>query len=112
MKNNRARILVISLVCVNFGIKAQEKPSEDFKKTNLNVIRAEKPSVIFKFEPDYLVSVESGREQQKRNREILDTLSISERKKKKLLKKMFKSDFLEHLSKTRVVDTKFEDVDE
>ncbi len=67
----------------------------------------EKSSSIFKFEPDYLDTVEEDKVTQKRNREILDTLSISERKRKRLLKKVFTKNFYEDLS--RVADIKFED---
>lgn len=64
-------------------------------------------SSIFKFEPDYLAAIEDEKTNQAKNRAIVDTLSISERRKKRLLKKIFKKNFSEDLS--RVVDTKFED---
>ena len=68
----------------------------------------EPDSTLNCFEPDFMTSVVSERKQIKRNKNILDTLSVSERQKKKLLKKMFKSDFTEHLSKKGLVDTEFE----
>ncbi|WP_299433202.1 hypothetical protein [uncultured Maribacter sp.] len=80
-------------------IKVAEKIKEDKEKK-------EEPS-IFKFEPDYLAAIEKEKTNQAKNRAILDTLSISEGRKKRLLKKIFKKNFSEDLS--RVVETKFED---
>ncbi|WP_298475631.1 hypothetical protein [uncultured Maribacter sp.] len=107
MKKNSIQLVVVCLCCITFNLHGQESS----KEVVVALDSKEKSSHIFKFEPDYMTSIASEREQQKRNKEIVDTLSISERKKKKLLKKTFKNDFSEYLSKTRVADTKFEDVE-
>lgn len=111
MKRKIKIVVVICLLSTSISLVAQENSSETIKKTDIQDSSDEKSSSIFRFEPDYLTSVENERAQQRKNREILDTLSISERKKKRLLKKVFKNDFSEYLSKTTVVDTKFEDVE-
>lgn len=75
-----------------------------------------------KFEPEMVISVE-GRTQMKevrlaeieRGKNIIDTLNISERKKRKLLGDLYWSPYSDRLEKNipdiKIVDTKFEEDD-
>ncbi|RKR13148.1 hypothetical protein CLV91_1863 [Maribacter vaceletii] len=106
-------ILTIVSFLLTFCIYSQENIEEwkvedlKFSSSITNKKEEEKKSSIFKFEPDYLSAIKKEKVAQVRNREIVDTLSISEKKKKRLLKKVFKKNFSEELS--RMVDIKFED---
>lgn len=75
-----------------------------------------------KFEPEMVISIE-GRTQMKeerlaeieRGKHIIDTLDVSQRKKRKLLGDLYWSPYSDRLEKnitdTKIVDTKFEEDD-
>lgn len=61
-----------------------------------------KELLMYKFEPDYLVSVELRREEIKKAKESLDTMDISDRMRKKLLKDLLMNKPTKRLSKVGV----------
>ncbi len=65
--------------------------------------------LMFKFEPDYLASIEARKTDIREGIKIIDTMDISDRKRRKLIKQLFKSTPSKKDSKTRLVETKFED---
>ena len=68
---------------------------------------------MFKFEPDFLAKTEAKKARIERARKILDTLDIPERRKRKLLlKDLYKNGITDRLSKSVLADIQFEDVDE
>lgn len=69
----------------------------------------EEGPLMFKFEPEFLTSLEIRREKIKKTRAIIDTLDISDRKRRRLLKDLYKNGISERLSKALVAETKFED---
>ncbi len=85
-----------------------EKPEKPNKSPRPGEEEEEGPS-IFKFEPTYMMSVEAKRERLRRTRSMLDTMDISERKRRKLLKDLYKNGMTEQLQKILVTETKFED---
>jgi len=117
MKNTLKYALLVCLCSLSFSIKAQdtaqndEAAPKDLASIEVEAEEEDSAPSIFKFEPDYLTSVETERKEVKENKEILDTLSVSERRRKKLLKRMFKNDFKQHLSKKGLVGTKYEDTE-
>lgn len=68
--------------------------------------------LMFKFEPDFLTSVEFRREKIKKTRAIIDTLDISDRKRRRLLRDLYKNGISERLSKAMMAETKFDDAAE
>ena len=69
----------------------------------------EQGPMIFKFEPDYLLSVEDRKQQILKYRAIIDTMNISERKRRALLKDLYKNGHTARFSKALLADIKFED---
>ncbi len=67
--------------------------------------------MIFKFEPDYLLSVEERKLEILHYRAVIDTLAISDRKRRVLLKDLYKNGMSDRLSKALMAETKFEHVD-
>ena len=92
---------------------AQSKESDTLSKK----LKVEKWTVLEEYEPDMILSAEDRIAlkkkrivEAKRRRGILDTMDISDRKRKKLLKDLYKNPFSDRLMKT-LADTKFEDED-
>jgi len=69
----------------------------------------EKGPSMYKFEPDFIAATDAKKARIEMARKILDTMDISERKKRKLLKDLYKSGISDRLSKTILADVKFED---
>lgn len=67
--------------------------------------------MMFKFEPNFLSLTERRRKEMAQTRRILDTLDISESKRKKLLKDLYKNRLTKRLSKALIVDNKFEEAE-
>jgi len=102
--------LSVVFFLLTFCIYSQKKDNTWEVEVISNIPKTEEDeeeSFIFKFEPNYLAAIEDEKASQAKNRAILDTLSISERKKKRLRKKVFTKNFSQDLS--RVADIKFED---
>ncbi len=83
------------------GVQSKEIPVED----------QEHGPMIFKFEPDYLLSVEDRKQQILKYRAIIDTMNISERKRRALLKDLYKNGHTARFSKALLAETKFEDIE-
>ncbi len=90
--------------------QTDEKPKAPTKAL-LEEEEEEGPS-MYKFEPDFLAATEAKKARIERARRILDTMDISERRKRKLLKDLYKNGVSDRLSKTVLADVKFEDVDD
>jgi len=87
-------------------LKAQNILEE--KKTD-SVDRETEGPLMYKFEPNFLGAEEQRKKDIKFARAIIDTLTISERKRRKLLKNLYKNGVSERLTSTWLVDSKFED---
>ncbi len=85
---------------------SQNKDKIDAK----NAEEEEEGPIIYKFEPNYVSSTERRREEMAQTRRILDTLDISENKRRKLLRDLYKNGLTKRLSKALIADNKFEDV--
>ncbi|NHF60004.1 hypothetical protein FK220_011670 [Flavobacteriaceae bacterium TP-CH-4] len=104
--------LLMVLGCMVLGTSdgiAQTSQEQPEKPVGMPQGEEDEGPAIFRFEPDYLLSVEAKRERLRRTRKILDTMDISERKRRKLLKDLHKNGWTERLQKILVVDTKFEE---
>jgi hypothetical protein len=87
-----------------------------------NEIRVKQKTKMEKFEPEMVISVEERTQMKEdrlaeieRGKRIIDTMNISERKKRKLLGDLYWSPYSDRLEKnisnTKIVDTKFEEDD-
>lgn len=91
------------------GLRSQNK----LEKKNGDLVEEEEEGpLMYKFEPNFLGAEEQRKRDIKLARTIIDTLTISERKRKRLLKDLYKNGVSERLSKTWLVDAKFEDFDD
>ncbi|MEO0526232.1 MAG: hypothetical protein AAFZ89_03335 [Bacteroidota bacterium] len=109
MKNG---MLWAALFLFSGTLMAQDNEVLEKVKKNIAV---KQRTLMEQFEPDMVLSVDE-RVQLKRNRisaiqhgrSVLDTLDISDRKRRKLLKELYREPFSERLNKT-LADTKFEE---
>ena len=116
MKNSK--ILFFSLGMLFYGttqILAQE-PSLEVDKRDVKV---QKHTMMEQFEPDLVVSANQRMAMKNQRaadinhkRAILDTLHISDRKKRRLLRDLKNSPFSERLDKAFIVNTEFQDATE
>ncbi|MDO6601763.1 hypothetical protein SAMN03080594_102709 [Arenibacter palladensis] len=104
---------VIVLVMVFFLVdgNAQSKESDTLGKK----LKVEKWTVLEEYEPDMILSAEDRMAlkkkrfvEVKRRKGILDTMDISDRKRKRLMRDLYKNPFSDRLMKT-LADTQFED---
>jgi hypothetical protein len=111
MKSNLALVLFVAINLFQ-GESIFSQVVEDVKLSN-EVMEAEQEEgpMIFKFEPDYLLSVEERKQQILKYRAIIDTMNISERKRKALLKELYKNGHTARFSKALLPDSKSKDIE-
>lgn len=109
MKNTRFTLFCL----VVFVLGALKMSAQDSAtKIETPVEEEEEGPLMYRFEPDFIASNEQKSMDIDRARKILDTLQISDRKRRRLLKDLYKNEFSERLQKALVADIKFEEVDE
>lgn len=103
-------------LCFSLGISqmnAQEKTEKKSKSKKVKAtLEEDEGPLMFKFEPSYTSTEGKRKEEILQNRAIIDSLDISDRKRKKLMKALYSSDFSKHLSKIVTADTKFEAIED
>jgi len=87
------------------SLNAQDSESSEIA----TLIDEEEGPLMFKFEPNFLSAIELRREDIKRKRAIIDTLNITDRKRRRLLRELYKDGVSERLEKAMVAETKFVD---
>ncbi len=92
-----------------FNGLAQEEP---IKKSTVVAAEDEDGPIMFKFEPNYVSQNEERKEVIAKTRKIIDTLQISERKRLKLIKDLYKNGLSKRLQKALLVDVKMPEVEE
>ncbi|MEZ4971209.1 MAG: hypothetical protein R2814_16390 [Flavobacteriaceae bacterium] len=103
------------LVFVMMLFWADGSTQSEKKDTLGKKLKVQRWTVLEKYEPDMILSAQDRMDlkkkrivETKRRRGILDTLDIPDRKRKKLLKDLYRNPFSERLLKT-LADAKFED---
>jgi len=93
------------------SMKAQETKEKDGLP---NATQEEEDGpIMFKFEPDFISKNEKRKEEIALTRSIIDTLGVSERKRLKLLRDLYKNGVSKRLKKALLVDNTYEeDIDE
>ncbi len=86
------------------------------QSTEKTPVKVQKRTLMNKFEPDYVKPVderialkEKRIATQRKTKKILDTLDISDRKRRRLIRELKRSPFSERIHKTILAETKFED---
>ena len=108
------------VACSLVGYSQEQTTTVPNNHKSQNEIRVKQKTLMEKFEPEMVISVD-GRTQMKekrlaeieRGKHIIDTLDVSQRKKRKLLGDLYWSPYSDRLEKnisdTKIVDTKFEE---
>ena len=114
IKDIYSAVIVLVMVFFLMDGYAQSKGSDTLGKK----LKVEKWTVLEKYEPDMILSADDRMALKKkrivearRRKDILDTLDISDRKRKKLMRDLYKNPFSDRLMKT-LADTKFEEEDD
>ncbi len=90
-------------------VRGQEVKKNNENKTQSSVEEEDEGPSMFRFEPDFLDTKQKRREEMARTRSIIDTLKISDARRRKLLRDLYKNGVTKRLSKILVAETKFED---
>ena len=115
MKMRKGKFLFPTVLCfilVTWAMNAQQTSPQVTPQTAKAIIEEEDGPILTKFEPDFQESNKERMAEIRRKRSILDTLDISERKRRRLLKDLYKNRISERLSKALLADTEFEDIDQ
>lgn len=84
---------------------AQYTPQKEAKLQ----VEAEEGPKLFKFEPDYLSAEEARRKEILLMRAMIDSLDISESKRQKLIRELYKNNGSRKLNKILLANNKFEE---
>jgi len=84
---------------------AQQKPQKEAKLKS----EEEEGPMLFKFEPDYLPAQEARRKEILLMRTMIDSLDISENKRQKLIRELYKNNGSRKLNKILLANNKFEE---
>ena len=121
----RTKVFALCLVLVVFGfstVAAQEAPVKEPKKETPVIqeikkkeVRVKKHTILERYESGMVAPADERLRLKKerlaeikRKRSIIDTMNISDRKRRKLLKAHYRNPLSEQLNKA-IVDTKFEE---
>jgi hypothetical protein len=110
----RIPFLVGCITLLLLGASSAYAQSDSHLQSKIDVKNPEEEDegpIMFKFEPNYISAIESRREAIVKTKQLLDTLDISENKRRKLLKDLYKNEATKRLSKVLVANTSFEDVE-
>ena len=103
-------IIHFAFSCLLFTtIDAYAQSSSD---ENIKSIKEDQQPVMFQFEPDYASAQLKRREALLEKIKALDTLNISEKKRIRLIKALYKDLNSDKFQKTILVETQFEDDDD
>lgn len=95
---------IFALAC--FSMQAQNSIDQNEKTS---VSDEDDAPIVYKFEPDFEDKNEQRKAELVRTRKIIDTLQVSDRKRYKLLKDLYKNGVTKRLQKALLVETTFED---
>lgn len=102
-------VFMVAFMCNPTIAIGQDTPTKVEKTKKSSIDEEEEGPSMFKFEPDFLDSKEKRREEMARTRTIIDSLKISDTRRKKLLRDLYKNGLTRRLSKIIVAETQFED---
>lgn len=102
------KLFLLSLYFLCIGITTAK--AQDTKKNPVTTISEEDEGpIMLKFEPDFVAASLRKRAVFLEKRNIIDTMDISDRKRQRLLKQLYKGKYPKELQREALADTKFED---
>lgn len=105
MKNAVFLFLLIGMYVGTQNVCAQEKPQKIAKE----MAEEEKGPALFDYEPDFLAAREARRAKIDSIVSIIDTLDISENRRLKLIRDIYRNKESRRLNKILLADNKYED---
>jgi len=109
MKNFR-QLLCYTYIGLCFTWSALGQESSE-KNDAPKAIEEDEGPVMFKFEPNFLEQNEKRKEEIALTKSIIDSLDVSERKRLKLLRDLYKNGVSKRLRKALLVENTYEDID-
>ena len=93
------------------GLYAQTETSDSnsTKKNKTTITEEDEGPIMLKFEPDYVAEQLKRRNAILEKRRMIDTMDISEKKKLRLIKELYRDLNSKRLQKVLLAETKFED---
>lgn len=114
LKMRKGNFLFPTALCfllATWFMNAQPASTQVTPQTAEIIIEEEDGPILKKFEPDFQTSNEKRMAEIRHKRAIIDTLKISDRKRRRLLRDLYSNKVSERLSKALLVDTEFEDIE-
>ena len=109
MKKKLLLLLCVGLCALNAtNLLAQESPQKEAK---LQAEEQEGP-VLYIFEPDYLAAKEARRKEMLLMRALIDSMDISEGKRQKLVRDLYRNKDTKRLTKILLANNKFDDLED
>jgi hypothetical protein len=112
---NYSKTLTLGLCITFFGTSLLSAQDQLPEETANKEIKVQKHTILERFETDFMVSADERKEMKtahiamtQKRYSILDTLDISERKRRKLMSDLYESPFSDRLNRT-MADLEFED---
>lgn len=96
--------LLVFLLCVSWSY-GQNAPQKEAKLK----AEAEKPPMVYQFEPNLSEAEAERRAEILQIRMLIDSLEISENKRRKLIRDLYKTNGTKKVSKYVLAETKFEE---
>lgn len=93
------------------GLTAQTKiqDSSITKKKTIRAVEEDEGPIMLKFEPDYVAEQLKRRNAILEKRRMIDTMDISEKRKLRLIKELYRDLNSKRVQKALLAETKFED---
>lgn len=97
-----------------FGLGTLTTTAQETSKKvqDLKMEEEEEGPLMYKFEPDFITTNEKRSKEIAMTRKLLEDLDISDKKRRRLLRDLYKNEPSKRLQKALVADVKFEDVEE
>lgn len=98
------------MACIGLnGLTAQEVKQDSVVHTKPIAFEEDEGLIMLKFEPDFVSARVKRRNAILEKRRMIDTLDISDKKKLRLIKELYKDLNSKRLQKALLAETKFED---
>jgi hypothetical protein len=108
MKKVLRTVLFIGILLLAKTSYAQYTPQKEAR----NEVEEEEGPMLFQFEPSYLAAEQTRRKEILLMRYMIDSLDISENKRQKLIRDLYKNNGSKKLSKILLANNKFEEPEE
>ena len=98
------------MACIGLnGLTAQVVKQDSVVQKKSSVFEEDEGPIMLKFEPDFVSARVKRRNAILEKRRIIDTLDISDKKKLRLIKELYKDLNSKRLQRALLTETKFED---